>query len=79
MGSLRQDLAPFYNLQEYGGMPATIPQDLEDIDDDWGSDDECMILGTTPRVSLSEIRPVVLIMSYIMTNNVSLLLEDLQR
>lgn len=52
MGSLRQDLAPLHGLQDHNAFPTSLPYDLEDNEDDWGSDeDECMILGTTPHVN----------------------------
>ena len=49
MGSLRQDLAPFYTNHESNGAAMNVAQDVED--DDWGSDDDAMILGTTPHAS----------------------------
>lgn len=57
MGSLRQDLAPFISYHESNGQGNYPAQDLEE-EDDWGSDDDAMILGTTPHVSL--LKPLLL-------------------
>ena len=49
MGSLRQDLAPYISYHESHGQGSNTAQDVDE-DDDWGSDDDAMILGTTPHV-----------------------------
>ena len=52
MGSLRQDLAPFYPAADNSiGVRNNLPQDPYE-EEDWDSeeDDDAMILGTTPHV-----------------------------
>ncbi len=58
MGSLRQDLAHFpstFHAKEANEMGDRQQEDDEDDDyeEDWDSDNDSMILGTTPHVGLS--------------------------
>lgn len=53
MESIRQDLAQFpfvYHAKEHPNAVGARQEDDEE-DDDWDSDNDSMILGTTPHVS----------------------------